>query len=141
MATSRDIAAGAARFTELPDQFFPDEGVHDGHVLRARCLAGADRPDRLIGHHAGKAFRQAARQLPADHFRLLSALALGFGLADTDDRVQPRRDGRDRLLAHQFVGFPMVLAPFGMAKITQLAPESASIGAEISPVWAPLGSW
>ena len=53
--------------------------------------------------------------------------------------VKPGPPGRLRLGAHLRVGFVMVGAPLGMADDHRTAPASASISAEISPVWAPDG--
>ena len=110
-------------------------------ILRRRGQPGADRPDRLIGHHqitGRRAVRQRALELGAADIERLAGIALLAGLADADDRDEPGPPDRLGLGAHQRVALAMIGAPLGMADDDRLlAPASASISAEISPVCAP----
>ena len=94
-----------------------DKAMNLLDISRRRRQPGADRPDRLIGHHQigrRRAVRQRTRELPAADIQRLAGIALLLGLADADDRDQPRPPGRFRLLPDQRVGLAMVGAPLGM---------------------------
>ena len=121
-----------------------DEAMHLRDIGRRRRQPGADRPDRLVGDHQvvrRRAVRQRAVELRADHVERAPGVALVLGLADADDRESAprarrpapwrgpaRRFRRDRLRRSEW------------PTITAVAPASASISAEISPVKAPAGS-
>ena len=66
-------------------------------------------------------------------------LAVGELLADAQDRAQAGTDGTPQLAADQLVGLARV-APRSVADDDPFA-SVASIGAEISPVYAPASSW
>ena len=83
-----------------------------------RREAGADRPDRLIGDHearAGRAVRQRALKLTAEHVERAPGLALGPRLPDADDCQQPGPPGRARLGGDFGVGFLVERPALGMA--------------------------
>ena len=111
---------------------------HRGGVGAAR-VAGADRPDRLVGDdQPGRDGRRgagrAARRGAGDRRRLLVAgLALGQLLADAQDRAQAGVDGTAELPADQLVGLPASRRRSEWPMITHVA-RPASMGAEISPV-------
>ena len=65
-------------------------------VLRAGDLAGADRPDRLVGDGEGLARQfvgQRVARLAGDDRLGLAGLALGQGLAQADHRLEPGQHG------------------------------------------------
>ena len=114
----------------------------------ARHAAGPDRPDRLVGDHD---LRRAARRGRPRGPRwtwwrslrsVVAVVALLLGLAHAQDRHQPgrparpapsaRAPGRSRRTARRRSECPST---------TPWTPSSTSIGAEISPVKAPSGSW
>jgi len=73
---------------EAVGQNTPDKPMNLLDILRSRCEPGADRPDRLIGHHQigrGRAVRQRAFELGAAEIQRLPGIALRSGLADADD--------------------------------------------------------
>ena len=112
-------------------------------VGRGRGQPGADRPDRLVGDHqigAGGAVGQRAGELAADDIERLAGLALGplsrrrrrSRSAPPARRPAPwrapgrrSRDGRRGARNGR--------------RSRRVAPASASISAEMSPVWAPDG--
>ncbi len=99
-----------------------DEGVDLLGLLGGRDLAGADRPDRLVGDHHLLGFvgrRRASRiasSLAADHFHRAARFALGERLADARDRQQTRRERGLRLLRDALVGLAEVLAALRVAE-------------------------
>ncbi len=82
-------------------------------IFGRRGQAGANRPDRLVGHHqivGPRVIRQRDVELPAADVEGMTGIALALGFADADDRGEA--DAPDRL---------------------RLLPNPA----EMSPVWAP----
>ena len=87
-------------------------------ISGCRGQAGADRPDRLIGHHqivGARRIRQRAVELPAADVEGLPGIALVLGFADADDRGEAGAPGGFRLLPDQHVALAMIGAPLGMA--------------------------
>ena len=103
-----------------------DEPAGVVRLLGGRGLAGADRPDRLVGDDD---VGEAARPRPATGRRrsggaatgsVSSPLALGLGLADAEDRQQPRRQRRRHLAGERLVGLAEELPPLGVAEDDRL---------------------
>ena len=121
-----------------------DELVRLGDVGRGRREPGADRPDRLVGDHevcAGRAVRQRAVELAAEHVERLAAFPLGARLADADDGRQNRRATRPAPWRAPRRRFPCGRSAARNGRRSRpWRPASASISAEMSPVNAPEGS-
>ena len=121
-----------------------DEAVHLGDVGRGRRQAGADRPDRLIGDHqvgAGRAIRQRAVELAAEHVERLAGVALGLASRRRRRSPSARRARRPAPWRAPARRFPCDRsAARNGRRSPRLAPASASISAEMSPVKAPDGS-
>ena len=99
----------AARLAEARAELGPDGGVDGGDVGLGRRAAGADGPDRLVGHHAarrGEPVGQAAVELARHHRLRLAGQALRLALADADDRHEAGGDRGLRLGEHRGVAFP-----------------------------------
>ena len=119
-----------------------NEGMNRGDVLRRGRPAGADRPDRLIGddgvrrsgrtaaasRRAGASRRQASapscRSRPVSPMQMIAASPARWAAA------APWRRRRHRVS-------PWSVRRSEWPTITALAPASASISAEMSPVWGP----
>src|SRR5206468_3657777 len=111
-------ANGVALWTQPLDQTLADMVMHGGDVVAGRGLAGADRPDRLIGDGRIGAIgfqRHAAFDLAMTNRRRMTAVALILTLADADDDIEPRAPGGFGLGRHHRIGFAMELATLGMA--------------------------
>jgi hypothetical protein len=95
----RTVAAVAERAAELG----ADRGVHLGDVGGGGGVAGADRPDRLIGDDdlalAFRALRKRAGELFGDDLDRPARLALRLAFADADDRLQALAERRFGLAA------------------------------------------
>ncbi|MCY1246355.1 hypothetical protein D9M72_595840 [compost metagenome] len=92
----------------MPGQRIPNEPVHGLRLLRDGGLAGADCPHRLVcDQPCAEALyartTQDRLQLGGDNPLGLVLEALLQGLADAQDRNQPRREGRGELFRHCFV--------------------------------------
>ncbi len=88
------------------------------NIRHRRGQPGADRPDRLIGHHqiAGcRLIRQRKVELSATDVEGLPGVALVLRLANTDDGGKPGAPIRFSLLANQHVALAVVGAPLRMA--------------------------
>ena len=96
-----------------------DQRAHEGdrllRLLGGRRAAGADRPDRLVGDHDER--QQAVLDLGEVDLHLLAQLALRLagvalllGLADAQDRRQPRLERRGHLALQRAVRLAEVLA-------------------------------
>ena len=89
-----------------------------GDVVGRRDIAGADRPDRLIGDHQFPFFPfvgKRAGELASDDSEMLAASALRVALADADDRRQSAGKGRFGLRPDQLVCLMLVGPSLGMA--------------------------
>src|SRR5579885_1291809 len=92
-------------------------------------LAGADGPDRLIGHDQFRLIvvgdaGQAPRDLGANHRLCLAGLVLLQVLTDANDRAQTVLKGRQHLLIDQLIAFAEERAAFRVAedhRATELA--------------------
>ena len=105
--------------------------------------AGADRPDRLVGDH--ECWRRSRRR--AASRRAGGPPRRASGRRRARPRSRRRRRSRSGPRARPprpwprttRVGLAVVGAALGMADDDGVAPASASISAEMSPVWAPRG--
>ena len=97
---------------------FPDKRMNLLDICRGRGQAGADRPDRLIGHDQIVGRRPSGSEpssWPRQTSRVCPASRWCLGLADADDGGEPGAPGRFRLLPHQRVALAVIGAPLGMA--------------------------
>ena len=97
---------------------FPDKLMNLLNIFGRRGQAGADRPNRLIGHHqivGPRAVRQRDVELPAADVEGMTGIALALGFADADDRGEAGAPDRLRLLPNQHVGLAVVGAALGVA--------------------------
>jgi len=122
-AAIKDTDRLAPAEPEPVDQPVADGLVHRSDFFQRRGTAGADGPDRFIGHfHLVRAggVRNRAGQLLGHHRFGLARVALRLGFADADDRVEPGPDGGLGLGAYDVVGFAVVGAPLRMADNDEL---------------------
>ena len=101
------------------DQRGADRGVHLGDVGRRRDLAGADRPDRLVGDDQ-LALLPVVGQRAGEHGASTTstwspARALGLALADADDGDEARGQRRLGLGADLGIALALVGAALAMA--------------------------
>ena len=92
--------------------------MHLGDVGRGGDLAGADRPDRLVGDDQLALLPivgERAGELRLDPRDMAAGGALGFRFADADDRDQPALQRRDRLGADRCVALLLLGAALAMA--------------------------
>ena len=87
-----------------------------GLVVRGG-LAGADRPDRLVGNNdlcqiTLRNLCQPPGDLPAQYRKGITLVALGQGLADAEQHGQAGSDGCAGLFIDRDISFPEILAPF-----------------------------
>ncbi len=92
-----------------------------GHRRRGR-LAGADRPDRLVGDHDTGGLRPRAlrpgrgRAGPERRTSVAPASRSASRLPDAEDRVETDRQRRRHLLGQRLVRLAEELAPLGVAE-------------------------
>src|SRR5574344_103087 len=114
------------RCTQLGTQ----SSVYGLRLLRRCCLACANRPHRLIGHHQARDICphgiHHSSQLALHHSFCFTSFALRQGFTHANDGRNARSQCRLGLGCHHRIGFTVVLATLGMphqgvahAKITQ----------------------
>src|ERR1017187_7165379 len=106
-------------FTAKPcGEEIPDKPMYLLDISNGRGQAGADRPDRLIGHHqivGVSLVRQGKAQLSAADVEGLPGIALMLGFADADDGGEAGAPDRFGLLSNQHVSLAVIAAPLGVA--------------------------
>src|SRR5947209_8552547 len=110
--------AHAARIGDQPAQHLADVRMRCGDLRRGRRLAGADRPDRLIGDdelRSGCTRWHAAFELGLEHAERLAGFPLRQCLADADDRQQAGTPCGFRFGLHVGIGLAVIGAPPGGA--------------------------
>jgi len=93
--------------------------MHAGDIGRGRGAPRADGPDGLIGEREGLALERLRQGLPdlgSHHGLGLAAVALGQGLADADDGMQARPQGRLDLGRDAGAGLAQPVAALGVAQ-------------------------
>ena len=98
----------------------PDHPRHTIGFRPGRGLAGADRPDRLVGDNetlegAGRNLLERGADLGRDHRIGATGLALLEALADAHDRGETAFDGRAHLSSDGIVRLSKVQAPLRVA--------------------------
>src|SRR6478752_7848865 len=125
---------------DQPAQHLANMRMRCGHLRGGRCLARADRPDRLIDHDElcrGCPRRHAALELGLEHAERLAGLALVQRLADADDRQQPGPPCRLRLGPYLGIGLSVIGAPLGMADDDMARPGIAQhLGRDVAGMGA-----
>ena len=104
-----DVAMLGGIGAEPLPQALADVRVRLARLLRRRIAAGANRPDRFVGHDQAADLipRHAVEpdlDLPIQHFERLVAFALVEGLADADDRRQLAAERGHGPPIHELVG-------------------------------------
>src|SRR5207237_3426044 len=107
-----------AAVAEAPDQRATDRTVHLRDIGRGGDVAGADRPDRLVGDDQLALLPvvgQRAREHLGDNPDMAPGAALGVGLADADDGGEAAGERRLGLGAHFGVGLVLIGAALAVA--------------------------
>src|SRR5690242_13841501 len=117
-ASVEDADAGAGKVAERTVQGAADRGVHLGDIGGRGGFARTDRPDRLgSDDQLGGAARRWQRgdELAGDDVDMVARIAVGFALADADDRITTGLKRRLGLAPDLLVGLMLMLSPLGMA--------------------------